>query len=347
MSFTIAFYVHHHGSGHLIRTLKIATQLTEYSVILLGSELNNTVHPLPENVTLIHLPPDFTDQELPIGNTPDTFHYAPIGLSGIRERMSIMADLFRRISPLILVVDVSVEVALFARLCSVPTVVIRQHGIRDDLPHLMAYQSAALIIAPFARAEHLGSEDWIYSKTVFTGGFSRFDHILDQSSEVRGQVGVLIGSGGSSINAELIESIAEKLPNHIFHVLGLDRNEISNPNVYWHGRLLSPESILRSCQFIIGNTGHNTVMEVASLNKRFLGIPEIRPFDEQLEKARAIQEREGIKIIGLADLADQDWPVIFQELESETPDWQGVTDAEGAYRMAKAIIDTAGELFNP
>src|SRR3712207_8569721 len=61
---------------------------------------------------------------------------------------------FRSARPDVLVVDVSVEVALLARLLGVPVVLVAQRGRRDDDPHRRAYAAAAAVAAPWRSEEH-------------------------------------------------------------------------------------------------------------------------------------------------------------------------------------------------
>lgn len=345
MSFTIAFYVHHHGSGHLMRCVQIASALKGYRIIFMGTGLQH----VDPSIEVIDLPSD-----LPEGNEqddlsslqPDSFHYAPTGLKGIRERTAIMTSVFQRSYPMLLIVDVSVEVTLLARLCGIPTIVIRQHGIRTDLPHLLAYQSAELLLAPFSESLYRGAKDWAYQKTLFSGGFSRFDGLSGSGKEHRGHVGVLLGAGGTSIDIQLIEKIAVQAEGYTFHILGARAEHSSVANIQWHGKVENPMTILRDCGLLLGNTGHNTVMEVAALNKRFIGIPEERPFAEQEEKAAAIAERSGIRIIQPEDLEGQDWKNVFDELSAEQADWNGVIDKDALSNIAQAIIKTGTTLFN-
>ena len=76
-----------------------------------------------------------------------------------------------------MLVDVSVEVALLARLCGVPFAYLRQTGERDDPPHQLAYRWAAGLLAPFpewlepARDAGLGPR----AKTAYVGAITRFD----------------------------------------------------------------------------------------------------------------------------------------------------------------------------
>ena len=347
MPFTIAFYVHHHGSGHLMRTMQIVKALPDYKIILFGSALQ-TVDPsgLP-NVTLIHLPLDLDDvniDEGPEDILPETFHYAPLNVPGIKKRMAIMANVFEEESQMILVVDVSVEITLFARLCGIPTIVMAQHGNRNDLPHLMAFQSAALILAPFPESLYVGERNWVYDKTLFTGGFSRF--IPDGRNEVmQNEIAILIGAGGTSINASLIKHIAQQSPTLIFHVMGEEIKDDENPNIFWHGRVDHPQALLESVSIIIGNTGHNTVMEVATLNKRFIGIPESRPLAEQEQKAEAVAGRRGIYIVSRDDLWRTKWQDIFEQIIQEEPDWSDVILPNAIDNLAKAIVNTGKKFF--
>jgi hypothetical protein len=363
--FKIAFYVHHHGFGHLMRSLQIAAALKEYEVVLLGSNLKAPEKGFPENVTIIDLPHDVAvvkpgqlsedaDVYYDEGNLVDAFHYAPLNVQGIRSRAAILTDFFKQHFPLLLVVDVSVEVTLLARLCGIPTVVMCQHGRRNDQAHLIAYQSAELLLAPFPAAMYRGDKDWVYKKTIFAGGFSRFDHrkadmqsrTVNSDPAFKAKAAILIGGGGTSINAFFVARVAMHCPEIFFHIIGIEVEVVPQPaNVRWEGRLDDPSPIIAACDIVIGNTGHNTVMEVASLNKRFVGIPEKRPFDEQLEKAEAIKLRKGIRIVLPGSLYDLLWRKELHELLLEEPDWQGIIAADAVAQMAQGIIGAAERLF--
>jgi hypothetical protein len=364
--FKIAFYVHHHGFGHLMRTLQIAAALKDYDVVLLGSNLQEPEQGFPAHVSTIHLPLDVAlektedlkaepDHYYREGNAVDAFHYAPLNVEGIRSRTAILTAFFNMQFPLLLVVDVSVEVTLLARLCGIPTVVMRQHGTRNDLPHLLAYQSAELLLAPFPASMYVGDKDWVYHKTIFAGGFSRFDHIQKQSEEVRSsvdlsfkaRVAILIGGGGSSIDPFFVARLAMHCPEIFFHIIGTKVILEPQPaNVKWEGHVDDPSGIILSCDILIGNTGHNTVMEAASLNKRFVGIPESRPFDEQLLKAEAISQRSGIRIVLPETRNDIEWRTLLTGLLTEQPEWRGIIVQNAVMKMAAGITDVASRLFS-
>ncbi|RNL55752.1 glycosyltransferase [Pedobacter jejuensis] len=348
MKFTIAFYIHHHGSGHLMRTLQIVEGLKDYLIILIGSGLKDLTG-VPSNVKIIHLPLDIAieSENLSDRNSKSMgFHYAPIDVKGIRDRVAILTEVFQENYPLVLVVDVSVEVALLARLAGVPTIIIRQQGNRTDLPHQLAYDSAELLIAPFSSEMYVGEKDKTYTKTVFTGGFSRFDSIKNNVNGNLNTVCILVGKGGTSITEIVIKKMAFSCPELHFKVLGLKQSENNNfSNLEFLGKVDNPVEILNGAQIIIGNTGHNTVMEVASLNKRFIGIPENRPFDEQVEKAKSFQNRKGIKIVTPDELLQVDWQIILQNLKNEPVDWKGVIAPNAVATLAITIVNTAENLF--
>lgn len=345
MKFSIAFYVHHHGSGHFTRVAQILNKLKGLDITLLGSNLQPFAHLLPDDVHVIHLPMDTRSSEdlhFQNGNHVDALHYAPLNIKGINDRVAIMTTFFQQKQPLLLIVDVSVEVTLLARLAGVPTIVMRQHGLRQDLPHLMAYQSAELLLAPFSRSISPKSAQWIIDKTTYLGGFSRFSKENNHAEKHR-HVAIMVGSGGTSIDAVFVEHLSNACPDFYFYVIGKingERKELSN--IEFCGHLDEPKTMLDLCSVVIGNTGHNTVMEMASLQKRFIGIPESRPFEEQLDKANAISSVSGVQIVLPQSLYNTDWYSMLNELKTEAPNWDGII-SEKALDDAAAAIRAVGE----
>ncbi|MFD2287057.1 hypothetical protein GJU39_10440 [Pedobacter petrophilus] len=348
MKFNIAFYVHHHGSGHITRIAQIVEKLTGFDITLLGSNLKPFAHLLADDVHLIHLPIDTrSDQDLYFhnGNDVEALHYAPLNVSGISDRIAMMTDFFQKNQPLLMVVDVSVEVTLLARLAGVPTIVMRQHGHREDLPHLMAYQSAEMLLAPFSKSISPMSAQWIIDKTHYTGGFSRFTQ-ENNSKEKRAHVAVIVGSGGTSINAVFLKHLSESCRGFQFYVIGqIDGERSLLTNVEFYGHIDDPKTVLDLCTMVVGNTGHNTVMEMASLDKRFVGIPESRPFDEQLDKANAISSVPGVKIVLPQSLFDTDWNTLLNDLETKVPNWEGIISENALNDAAAAIVAVGKRIF--
>jgi len=347
MKFNIAFYVHHHGSGHITRVAQIIEKLTGFDVTLLGSNLKPFSHLLPDDVHLIHLPMDIecdTDKYFQNGNNVEALHYAPLNVSGIASRVAMITTFFKLKQPLLLVVDVSVEVTLLARLAGVPTIVMRQHGHREDLPHLMAYQSAELLLAPFSKSISPKSAQWIIDKTSYVGGFSRFTN--QNSRNEKNHVAIILGSGGTSIDLAFVKYLSDSCPDYYFHVIGkIDGQPDVISNVELCGHIEDPKTVLDLCEVVIGNTGHNTVMEMASLDKRFVGIPESRPFEEQLDKANAISSISGVKVVYPHELLTNNWQATLDELQKQEANWKGMISESALDDAALEIIEVGKRIF--
>jgi predicted glycosyltransferase len=107
----ICFYIHHHGSGHIMRAISIAGAIKDLPVCFMGSNLQPYADLIGEEIECVHLPFDLpvsTDAEHAAADL-DFLHYAPLGLEGVRGRTAVMTAYFQRKFPIILVVDVSVE----------------------------------------------------------------------------------------------------------------------------------------------------------------------------------------------------------------------------------------------
>jgi len=335
-----------------MRAITIAGSLTGYTVCFMGSNLRPYLNQIPEHIKCIHLPLD-----LPVDNDIQTqqdalsfLHYAPLGVAGIRARNVVLTATFERYYPMLLIVDVSVEVTLLARLSGIPTVVIRQHGKRTDMPHLHAYESAELLIAPYAETFALTDEqDWIKAKTIYAGGFSKYsdNNAGSNAQEQPGHVAILLGQGGTSLDTEFISQLAAICEDYTFHIIGKGRDvhDLSAPNLIWHGQLTDPKVLLDQCEIVIGNAGHNTVMEMADLNKRFICIPEERPFDEQLQKADLLAANGYARVIYAGDLDTVNWPDELENAGLTCPEWDGMIHPDALQHIASAIKDTMSTVF--
>ena len=348
----LGFYIHHHGSGHVMRAITIASSLTADHICFIGSNLRPYLDQIPEHIVCIHLPLDLPDENdhQPRAHALSFLHYAPLGIAGIRERTAVLTATFRQYYPMLLVVDVSVEVTLLARLSGIPTVVVRQHGKRTDIPHLDAYESAELLIAPYAETFALtDEEEWIKEKTVYAGGFSKYsdNKTVGNEQEQPGHIAILVGQGGTSLDTEFIHHLATACENYIFHIMGSSANHsmLLKHNLTVHGQLKDPKAVLDQCQVVIGNAGHNTVMEMADLNKRFICIPEDRPFDEQLQKADLLAVKGCARVIYPGDLFAVNWPDELENACSRLPNWDGMINPDALQHIAHAIKNTMNQVF--
>lgn len=347
MSGGIGFYVHHHGRGHANRTQQIVAHLDRH-VTVFGSSLQHFCPP-HDRVENVSLPSDVISP-LPESNPwPDIFHYAPLGVPGIRERMFRLAQWAYDTQPSLLVVDVSVEVTLFARLLSIPTVIVRQNGLRDDLPHQAAFQSSSGLLAPYpAMLEDETTPDWVRTKTYYAGGFSRYGQRELTTEAARAQVGmrlhrnhvvVMNGLGGEGNPMDSIVGAARTCPQWDWWVVGPTVGEQSDTpaNIMVVGRVEDTFPYLRGADVVVGSAGNNTVMEVATAGTPYICIPEDRPFQEQREKAKAL-DRIGAACVLPSWPEPDDWePLLEQTKHKDTQLLSNIIDPEGAANCARYL----------
>lgn len=353
MSGNFAFYIHHHGSGHLMRALSIASQLGNAQVTFLGSGLARFKDIIPKTIHCIHLPGDVAGQTDPYASMMQVsfLHYAPVNVEKVARRAAEISAALHALFPVILVVDVSVEITILATLCGIPTVVVRQNGDRDDSAHLHAYECAQLLIAP--SPEELmnpSTHHWINIKTFFSGGFSKYSGKDKCVHEVdRRAIAVMVGSGGTSVDGFIINALATQCADKQIHVIGDISNtaQVSAQNVIFHGQVNDPGDVLSGCNVVIGNAGHNTVMEMADLGKKFVCIPEDRPFQEQLRKAELLEQNGMAVIVQPQALNGANWEEIIRKAENLPADrWQGVIRDSALADIAKQLQTLWDKNFN-
>ncbi len=340
---TVGYYAHHQGAGHVTRALTIAAHLPG-SVTLFGSSLPSETE--LTNVTLCHLPSDYDEHALV--DTPVGLHYAPLAVNGLRERMGAMVDWFRSSWPCLLVVDVSVEVALFARLCGVPTVYVRQRGHRLDQAHTLAYACASRLLAPYpAQLEEPDTPlEWTL-KTDYVGSISRYGRSPSMRQTNHRHVTVITGFGGTELTVARLVDAARACHDWQWTVLGPVADDPSiptPPNLQLLGMVNDPLPWLTSAHVVVGSAGDNLVSEIADLRCRFICVPEVRPFGEQ----QSVGERlggAGLAIHCAVWPAAESWPSLLDRAAELSPaNWTTFADGTGGQRAASAITRTAQEV---
>lgn len=348
----IGWYVHHHGTGHLNRMQSVRAHM-DVPLTAFSSRPGPGVQPLPIDVD----PP--RSEACATSDPAVGFHYAPLGVDGIRQRMSILAEWVRRDDPDVFVVDVSVEVAALMRLLSVPTVIMRQHGGRDDLPHRMCYSNASVLLAPYPMwLEDERTPDWVRHKTVYAGGFSRFDDQirtpdgdadpddLNMRDKARQRLGispdtrlvVVMGGEGGRVGWPLAEA-ARATADWRWVVLGSGwQSDIGDLGVGW---VEDPFDWLCAADVVVSHAGHNALTECAAADRPMLVIPQDRPHDEQRHKAQLLQQH-GLAVVAPQWPAAGAWPELLERTLDRSPDPKHrLVDGHGARRAAYIVQHAA------
>ncbi len=339
----IGWYVHHQGAGHLQRARAVAAHLKRPCTIIgTLAEFDTTgldILDLPDDRPLGQsLEFDGNDGE---AERPEAFHYAPLRHPGLRSRMARIAAWVERTDPALIVVDVSVEVALFARLLSVPTVMVRLSGDRTDPPHLEAFRSASRVLAPFpASLESPGTPAWVRAKTFHAGflGGGRPASGVDGRAIV-----VVFGKGGEGGDRAAIAAAARAVPDRTWHVLGPVHGEADLPaNLFLHGWVANVDALVTKAAILVGGGGDGLVALAAAHGKRFLCLPEARAYGEQTEKAEALR-RLGAAVVRSSWPAADEWAGLVREALALNPSIiAGLYDPQALGRCA-AILEALAE----
>jgi len=347
---TVGYYVHHHGRGHLSRAEAIVPHMSAEVTVFTSLDADVA------GARVVHLPPD-TDPacslHLPV---PSALHYSPVCCPGLTERMAIMSQWAASHTAALMVVDVSAEVATFARLCGLPVVAVRQHGRRDDPAHLLAYDCAVGLLAPFHPSlEEPSVGDAVRSKTMYSGGISQYDGRAarvpptqgDSRPRARRRVVVLGGAGGEGWELDTVNDAADCADLWDWTVVGPARGR-AGERVHHIGWLDDTFEVISSADVVVASAGDATVNEVMSLRRPLVCIPEPRPFEEQVSKARRLQGLGAAISFETWPEAHQ-WPRILQDAIDlgSSSIHRTLNDGRGAQRAAARLDDLAarfGEL---
>lgn len=318
----VAYYAHHHGTGHLRHAANIA-RLDAVDLLVTGTAPASGAPSFPGGARFAALPPDVGPNG-PFDPGPGGFlHYAP-AVPAVQERFARLHRLWQEFSPDVVVVDVSVETALFARLCGYPVIHRRMHGNRTDLPHRLAYESVNTLIAYYPEAlEDPGHLADHRNKSVYLGMLAPPGPpgMHPDPARVRPRsVTVQTSLGGSGVALDDVLAAARSTPDWQWQVMGRTAGtaQLLPANVELLGVVPDPGPRLASSDVLITSAGHNAVAAAAAAKRPVLVIPEPRPFEEQAVFARALATAGAAAAPAFADV--DDWSGTLEQLRSSDPE---------------------------
>jgi UDP-N-acetylglucosamine--N-acetylmuramyl-(pentapeptide) pyrophosphoryl-undecaprenol N-acetylglucosamine transferase len=330
----IGYYIHHVGRGHLRNAFCIAAAL-DLEVTGLSSL------PRPDGWTgeWIELDRDDRDVAVRDPSAHGRLHWAPLRDPGLAARMGRIAAWIETTRPAALISDVSVEVALFARLMGIPTVVMALPGDRRDPAHRLGYAQADAVLAawPAGLADMDRDLSAWGARTHHVGGLSRFaGRAAVARSRPRGRrVLVLQGSGGTSVGAADVAAAATATPDWEWRRLG--------PGAW----VDDPWPALCWADVVVTHAGLGAVADVAAAARPAIVIAEDRPHDEQRATARALAAA-GLAVTAASWPRDERWrPLLDSALDIGGSGWESWRTEGAAQRAADIVEATAGAHRGP
>ncbi len=331
----LGYYAHNHGSGHAQYARLFAESI---DLVILTSATG-----LSADLRVVDLPDDFPDATMLDQSKfppPRSLHYAPLGMRKSADRYRIFLEAVAHHAIDFLVVDVSVEVATFARLCGIPTAYVRLMGDRTDPPHLAAFESAAFLLAYFPEAlESPETPDWIRRKTLYLGFFSRFQPAEPASPNPDPTLVVIHGQGSGDHPSPIdFANLRRSFPDHVIFTLGSTAAPSGIADCHHLGHVPEPRAILEAADLVVGSCGLGTTSELATLGKKFIAVPDLRPFDEQAHLAAALAAHD------LCLRATTSEPDLADRVARLQPDWAPYVHPDAPARFAKWFALHAGDV---
>lgn len=360
----VTFFIHHQGRGHANRAMTIVRELPAARRVTILTAKPALFDGFERPVEIVALP-DMIGAPVPTPAlfaeaTPDVMHCVPLGVAPMRATMRTILDHLDAVDPALFVVDVSAEIALLARIASVPAISIRMHGDRLDSGHLGAYQASVGLLAPFGAAlEQHDTPGWVRAKTCYAGGLCTTFDAIPGKAEARARLGldssreivlVLTGGGGAGTPYAPLTMAARAVPDALWLVAGpvhREGHETDFGNLRELGWVVGTTDHIAAADVVVASAGDNTVHEIARVGRPYVCVPEWRYFSEQTRKAERLAELDAAVALPVWPGALDPWRGILDRAKALDPAaLSSLYDADAAAVAAEYLETLAARLWS-
>jgi hypothetical protein len=323
----IGYYVHHHGKGHLHRALSVAAAT---DAVVVG--ISSLLRPAGWMGPWIVLPRDDEGPEPIDASAHGRLHWVPELDQGLTARMAEISSWIADVDPALMVVDVSVEVSLLARLHGIPVVTMVLPGDRRDSAHDLVHSVARRVVGawPSDVKGMVRGVDGHRDRMTCVGGLSRFDDRERPAPSGRGgqrRVLVLAGTGDADGDAWDLSSAREQTPGWTWDVVG--------PGAGW---VDDPWALMCDADVVVAHAGQNSIAEIAAARRPAVVVPQPRPFREQHTMAAVLATDGRFPVTVRPELPSTGWAELLETTaELDGSAWSAWNDGHGAARVADVI----------
>jgi hypothetical protein len=323
----IGYYVHHHGKGHLHRALSVAAAT---DAVVVG--ISSLPRPAGWMGPWIVLPRDDEGPEPIDASAHGRLHWVPELDQGLTARMAEISSWIADVDPALMVVDVSVEVSLLARLHGIPVVTMVLPGDRRDSAHDLVHSVARRVVGawPSDVKGMVRGVDGHRDRMTCVGGLSRFDDRERPAPSGRGgqrRVLVLAGTGDADGDAWDLSSAREQTPGWTWDVVG--------PGAGW---VDDPWALMCDADVVVAHAGQNSIAEIAAARRPAVVVPQPRPFREQHTMAAVLATDGRFPVTVRPELPSTGWAELLETTaELDGSAWSAWNDGHGAARVADVI----------
>jgi hypothetical protein len=322
----IGYYVHHHGRGHLHRALSVAAAT---GTVVVG--MSSLPRPKEWIGPWMELPRDDEGPAPVDASAHGRLHWVPEMDPGLTARMAEISSWIADVEPALMVVDVSAEVSLLARLHGTPVVTMVLPGDRRDAAHDLVHSVARRIVAawPDDVRGMVNGLDVHRDRLTCVGGLSRFDGLeVPGRADTEGtgrEVVVLTGMGDA--DGWDLDAAREQTPGWTWQVLG--------PGAAW---VDDPWQTLCSADVVVTHGGQNAIAEVAAARRPAVVVPRPRPFREQDAMASVLATDGRFPVSVCPELPTDGWDELLTRTAAlDGRGWAAWNDGHGARRVADVI----------
>ena len=281
-------------------------------------------------------------------------HLSSLTSDSYRLRAAQFSHWALQTSPHLIVVDFSVEISMLARVCAVPQLLVRNHGIREDQEYLNACEAAHSLLASFPRLlEDPRTTPWIERKTRYFSGIAPGANADISQSEARKRLGlnpeveiiaVFKKPGTEKIKSQKILSAARQYEQYNWICIGEKGSAetgVRNYSEYEWAR--EPALYVAAASVVVTDASQDVVMQAGAAQKPLIVLTEDCLFREQESRAAALR-REKLAVVLDEWPEGSEWNELVERAKAlELKVWNKVFYNDGVKECAEYIKSVASQ----